>query len=176
MIESRSALSSEPSEASERDSDEMHRPLLDLQVESKIMGRVLSGIIAGALIAWALIATNHGWWAAAIPVFIVAGGAGLVSELKADRIRIFKDGILASRINTYGDKNPFWIKLPWSVILHLDLTDRSLQIASTLDFSTHGRVFSYLEEISREEKAKLINDLKSLQQRGDIPCMVRIIE
>jgi hypothetical protein len=99
-----------------------------------------------------------------------------VLKFSDDRVRIFKDGVLASQHQFPWNGKQAWKQLPWSAILHLDLSDRYFRIATTNESSSRGHVFSYMGKMDRKEKAKLINELKSLLQRGDIPSTVRIVE
>lgn len=161
---------------SEYDSREKHRPLLDLEFKKALGRRILHTLFYGAVVAGMLIALGHGWWAPAAVAVAIGSLVDPVMRFSEDRVRIFKDGILTSYLGFPWKGKPSWNQFPWDAILHLDLSDGYFQIATTTESDSHGHVFCYMGKIDRKEKAKLINELKSLQQRGDIPVTVRIVE
>lgn len=163
-------------ETSEYDSREKHRPLLDLEFKKALGRRILHTIIFGAVVVWGLTSAGHGWWAAAAVVVAIVSLIYPIMDFTYDRVRIFKDGILTSYLHFPWNGKPSWNQFPWDAILHLDLSDGYFRIATTSESSSHGHVFCYMGKIDRKEKGKLINELKSLQQRGDIPSTLRIVE
>lgn len=160
---------------SEYDSYENHKPLIDREFESKLAEPILSRIALGVIVALVLIANDHEWWAAAAGVLAIVASFGTVMERRANRVRVFKEGVLADEFKTPGTQRS-WKQLPWSAILHLDLSKGSFKIATTKNSSFYNSIYTYLDKMERAEKTKLINELKSLQQRGDIPSTVRIVE
>ncbi|MFL6634197.1 MAG: hypothetical protein ACJ8HJ_17980 [Massilia sp.] len=155
---------------------EKHKPLLDLDFKKSVGGRVVLTMIIGSLIVLRLVGNGHGWWAIGVAVFLIGSIVEPVVSLTIDRVRIFRDGILATYVQFPWNGKPAWRQFPWSVVLHLDLSDAQFQIATTRESSSYGHVYSYMRKMNRKEKAKLINEFKSLQQRGDIPSTVRIVE
>jgi hypothetical protein len=97
-------------------------------------------------------------------------------QFTIDRVRILKDGVFATYLIVPWNGKPAWRQFPWSSILHLDLSDGNFRVATTKESSSYGHVYTYMGKMDKKEKTKLVNELKSLQQRGDIPSTVRIVD
>jgi hypothetical protein len=157
------------------DSHQEYTPLVDLHFKKIWSVRALLTIVLGAQIVLALISTSHYWWAAAAAVVAIGTFVFFILDYTVDRVRIFKDGILASHHGVPWRGKWGWKQFPWDIILHLDFSDKYFRIATVKDSRSHGHIFSYMGKMDKKEKNKLINDLKSHQQRGDIPSTIRFI-
>jgi hypothetical protein len=162
-------------EPSQYDDHDKHRPLLDLEFKKGLGGRVIGTIFIGVVVVWGLIINKQGWWALGAAVVAIGSLVEPVMQFTIDRVRILKDGVFATYLIVPWNGKPAWRQFPWSSILHLDLSDGNFRVATTKESSSYGHVYTYMGKMDKKEKTKLVNELKSLQQRGDIPSTVRIV-
>lgn len=161
---------------SEYESYEKYTPLIDLQFKKGLTLNTILTLIIGAGIVLSLVSTQHYWWSALAVAITIGSCFVQLLDYTPDRVRIFKDGILASRHQIPWNGTWAWKQYPWSAILHIDLSERYFRIATIKESRSYGHVYTYMGKMEKKDKIKLINELKSHQQRGDIPSTVRFIE
>ncbi|MFK3971224.1 hypothetical protein ACI2KS_10905 [Pseudomonas sp. NPDC087358] len=172
MDEMSSTYDGEPSEYASYDN---HRPLMQMDYEAKVVKHAFWILVFAGCFVWTLVQAGHWGWGIGVGIFAIAACFGTVMNYRAESVLIFKDGMLVSYVEGFDTKRS-WRQLPWGSVLHLDFSDRSFRIATAKDSATHGRVYSYLGKLDRKDKTERVNELKSLQHRGDIPPTLRIVE
>lgn len=161
---------------SEYDSHENHTPLISLEFKKGLDLNVIFTMIFGFMIVLSLASTHHYWWAALAAVITIGSLFVQLLSYTPDRVRIFREGILVSHHQMPWTGKWAWKQYPWNVILHLDLSEKYFRLATIKESRSYGHTYTYMGKMDKTEKKKLINELKSLQQRGDIPPSIRFVE
>jgi hypothetical protein len=113
----------------------------------------------------------------ALAVVAIAAVIMLVLWYKSasKEVWVYKEGVLAQRQSSIWKLNEMdWYQLPWDNIVHIDLTGKEFSVLYVGSKLTRGP--HHFKTMSKAERKRVIDELRSFQQRGDIPATVRILD